>query len=411
MIHNRIVPTLGVLSLLAACSTGPGELEDEAERSVRSAVINGEVSDASQDSVVLLMHLDTKNHASGVGQCTGTLIAPRLVLTARHCVADTDPFAACDADGKPLYAGAIRRNHKPENMYVFTGRDRPNFRGGKVTPAGVGKKILDDGSKNLCNADIALLVLEEPINGVPIAPVRLDADVEKGELITAVGWGVTEKTPYPRQRQQRTDVKITKVGPHRARPGVPPNEFEVGESICSGDSGGPAFAQATNAVVGVVSRGGNANIDADENDPASRCIGGINLFTKISPFKELLLEGYELAEAEPWEEGGPDPRKLKPGEACEEADECRSNLCLSDPAADGEWTCAEDCSETEECSDPDALCVEEGEAMVCREPLPEPPARVTTTGCSVPAGASGGAGAVSLLAGLLAVAGCLRRRR
>jgi hypothetical protein len=415
MIANRALPvlTLTVLSCLAACSSTSGEVAD-AERTgnVHSAVIKGKPSDASQDAVVLLVHYDPADRASGVGECTGTLIASNLLLTARHCVADTDAYAACKADGTPIAAGAVRGNHKASSMYVFTGKDRPDFSGGsQIKPAGVGKQILDDGGKNLCNHDIALIVLDKPIENVPIAPIRLDGDVSKGELVTAVGLGVTDKTQQPAQRQQRTNVKIMNVGPDTALGGVPPNEFEVGESICSGDSGGPAIDQDTNAVVGVVSRGGNSDT-ASPSDPAAACIGGTNLYTKVAPFKDLLLHGYELAAAEPWVEGGPDPRKLKPGSACGTGDECRSNLCLPDPAAANQSTCAEDCSATDTCTIEGQVCTAEGDAKVCREPKTAPPAAAASGGlCSgAPSTPSRAGFGASVVFGLLALAS-LRRRR
>ncbi|MBX3205198.1 MAG: S1 family peptidase [Labilithrix sp.] len=408
MIANRALPalTLSLFACLAACSSSTSGEIDERVGTAASAVINGKPSDSSQDAVVLLVHYDPAS--GGFGQCTGTLLAPRLVLTARHCVGDTDRYAACRADGTPIAAGAVRKNHKANTMYVFTGKDRPEFGRGQVTPAGRGKKILDDGGTNLCNRDIALVVLEKDVENAQIAPVRLDGDVEVGELITAVGWGVTEDTPQPEQRQQRKNVKITNVGPDKKQGGVPPNEFEVGESICSGDSGGPAIAQETNAVVGVVSRGGNAEGGQDSRDPAAGCINGRNLYTKIAPFKDLLMKGYELAEAEPWVEGGPDPRKLKPKAACESGDECRSALCLADPDAAGAATCAEDCSTTETCSVEGEVCTAEGESMVCRAPKVEPP---PSSGMCASAPRSAGSGAASVVFGLLALASLRRKRR
>ena len=404
--------SLTLLACLAACSSAPtDDLDESPTFAVSSAVIKGKPSDASQDAVVLLVHYDPQ--LGEFGQCTGTMLAPRLVLTARHCVGDTDPYAACTAEGKPIAAGAIRRNHPADTLYVFTGKNRPDFRRAEDrTPDGQGMKILDDGAKNLCNHDIALIVLKEPIEDVPIAPVRLDGDVEVGELITAVGWGVTDETPQPDVRQQRKNVKVATVGPARTAGGVSPNEFEVGESICSGDSGGPGIAQETNAVVGVVSRGGNSSASPDSDDPAAGCIDGRNLYTKISPFKDLILKGYELAEAEPWVEGGPDPRKLKPKAACSSGDDCRSGLCLADPEADNANTCEEDCSATETCTVEGEICTAEGASMVCRAPKPPPTAATGAAGgCSsspVPTGSAIGGGA--LVFGLFALAS-LRRKR
>src|SRR5690606_13594632 len=133
------VVTLALFATVAGCaSSGPEGGTTDATGTVRQPVINGKPSDASQDSVILLVHYDPAS--GGFGQCTGTLIAPRLVLTARHCVADTAPYAACDEDGEPLAAGEIRRNHKADTMYVFTGKDRPEFGRGAPKWAGQGMK-------------------------------------------------------------------------------------------------------------------------------------------------------------------------------------------------------------------------------------------------------------------------------
>lgn len=402
--------SLAALSLLAAsfvaCSAAPQE-RAEALGQVSSPVIKGKNSDKSQDAVVLLVRFDP---AKGeFGSCTGTMLSDRLVLTARHCVADTDESAACDVDGNPLALGEVRGNHKPETLYVFVGPNRPDFGSRDVKPDGQGAKILDDGGKNLCNHDIAMLILKDPIPNAKIAPIRLDEPIKKGEVLTAVGWGVTDTTTSPDVRQQRTGIVVEGIGPDDTNQfPVPPNEFEVGESICSGDSGGPALAK-TNAIVGVVSRGGNAR-KPDPQNPASSCIDGSNLYTKVAPFKDFILSGYNLVEADPWLENGPDPRLLKPGSVCTDGSECRSNLCLLDPAAgEGATTCAEDCS-VNACPE-GQICKAEGEAQVCRTPSAEPASAksTTTTGCAAAPGSSSNGALALVLAAVGLVA--MRRRR
>lgn len=403
---------VGVAALGFSCSSPAPEeaASEEAIGSSSAPIIKGENSDDSQNAVVLLVHYDPAQ-PNGVSLCSGSLIAPSLVLTARHCVANTSESAACDVEGNPIGAGQVRGNNEPDTMYVFTGKNLPKFSTGRVVPAAVGAQIIDDGAKNLCNHDIALLVLDTPITDMPIVPVRVDSDVEVGEEVTSIGWGVTDKTSTPSVRQQRTGVTILEVGPADSRRlPVPPNEFEVGESICSGDSGGPAVA-ASGAVVGVVSRGGNGK-EPSQSDPSVSCVGdnATNLYTKLSPFKDLLLQGYEAAGAEPWFEGEPDPRKAKDGESCTDASECRSNLCLADASKGGATTCATDCSSTA-CTG-GLVCSTEGTAHVCRAPAATTTTTTTTSGCSAAASTSrtpGGA-LVSALGAAFALA-VVRRRR
>jgi len=188
---SSLALSFALLATIAGCSLSSGGTTNDAEATgaTKQAVINGKASDASQNSVILLIHYDPANN--GFGSCTGTLIAPNLVLTARHCVADTDAYAACDEDGEPLSAGQVRKNHPANTLYVFTGTDRPEFGQGAPKWSGQGAKVIDDGGDNLCNHDIALVLLKAPVANAQISPIRLDEDVIKGESITSVGWGVT----------------------------------------------------------------------------------------------------------------------------------------------------------------------------------------------------------------------------
>jgi hypothetical protein len=293
-----------------------------------SAIIGGEDSGDDENSVIMLVHYDPET--KGVSSCTGALLAPRLVLTARHCVAVTDPSAACLSDGSPASAtsGRVYDDFSPSSLYVFVGEKRPNFAAPTAQWKARGSRILHDDASYLCNHDLALVLLDAPVQDVPIAKVRLNTEPWVGESLKVIGWGVTEQSDSPAVRQRRSGVLVELVGSSRGRRGVDigPNEFLVGESICSGDSGGPAFGEETDAVVGVVSRGGNGSGGSDESAAAS-CIGGRNVYTRLAPFRDLILEGYALAGQEPWLEGLPDPRLASEGQSCTQDADCRSNVC------------------------------------------------------------------------------------
>ncbi len=382
---------------------------------VASPVINGKNSEATQDAVVLLVHFNPKE--GQISACTGTMLTDRLVLTARHCVADADESAACDVRGNPIAQGAVRGNYKPETLFVFVGPNRPDFSSATIKADGKGATIVDDGSTNLCNHDLALLVLNTAIPKAKTAAIRLDDVVKKSEILTAVGWGITDKTTAPKIRQQRSGIKVVAIGPEETNAvPVPPNEFEVGESICSGDSGGPGLA-SSGAIVGVVSRGGNAR-EPDPQNPSLSCVDGANLYTKVAPFKTLIRAAYALVQAEPWLENQPDPRLMKSGASCTDGAECQSALCLSDPGTptSATKTCAQDCSTTA-CGG-SQTCSSEGNARVCRTPTAVAATPQADTGCAVtrvgqcPNRAEGPWRALAWgLAGLWMVARGLARRR
>src|SRR5688572_24423911 len=94
---------LMVLSSLVACSPEPGALDDRPALSVterdagepradRIEIVRG-VPARGRDPGVVAIDID-----DGRGLCTGALVSPRLVLTARHCVSRTVSRVACPPD-------------------------------------------------------------------------------------------------------------------------------------------------------------------------------------------------------------------------------------------------------------------------------------------------------------------------
>lgn len=332
---RRIAAAL-TLALLA-CSSRSEPTEHVGTNA--SAVIAGTDSDESQDAVVLIMHYDALQQGGGTEGCTGVLLTPELVLTARHCVSVTDGSAACSEDGTALSGGGVQSDFRADALFVFTGKKRPDFISG-AGKAARGAEIITTGAKTICNNDLALILLDRQVENAKIAPIRLDAPAVRGEKITVVGWGITNDTNFPDTRQTRDGISITQVGPARQ---LGPAEFKTGEGTCSGDSGGPALAD-TGAVLGVLSRGGNGS----GGQGAANCVDGENVWTGVTTHRDVILSAYEKTGQQPWLEGNPNPRLATLGGECAADDACQSNVCNGkqcsqlcdvDPCPGG-WACA-----------------------------------------------------------------------
>lgn len=196
----------------------------------------------------------------GGGICSGTLIAPNLVLTAQHCVARvTSSYVIC---GRSAFGSTYRAS----NVMVTTQTTMPQDPNGY---AARGAEILvPPGGNDMCGFDIALVVLDRPITGVtPIEP-RLDLLPQSGERYTAVGYGHTGNEQGSGVRRVLTNRTVYCEGVSCRAPGqVTEAEFVGSDGTCQGDSGGPAI-DAQGRVIGALSRGGEGCSSSLYSSPA-----------------------------------------------------------------------------------------------------------------------------------------------
>lgn len=221
--------------------------------------------DSSTEGAVQGGALDTTmGYAVGVraggSVCSGTLIAPNLVLTARHCIAEgpSDPVD-CKRD---RFDAAT----SPSGVTITTDA---RIGSGKGTHA-VKSVFVPASDDHVCGADIALLVLadlvpsKEAVPATPVVRFPMTDKTRVGREVVVAGFGVTDATANDAGRRRvKAHVPILCV------PGdlslscslfQSDREFTTEGSVCFGDSGSGAYDQASVGkgaplVLGVLSRG------------------------------------------------------------------------------------------------------------------------------------------------------------
>lgn len=200
--------------LLAGCAGG----DPEATGVVREAIIDGTSDDGDPAVVALVLTKEI--------YCSGTLVAPNVVLTAAHCV----HIAA------------------PDSVLFGTKRLDGSGRAIGVKRVSVHPRFSEDTYRN----DIGLIELEEdgPASPLPMAAAPV-AELAVGADIRLVGFGVPRPGATEELEKRSGATKISDVTPLDFRFHAMPAR------TCLGDSGGPSFltVNGSEVVAGVTSSG------------------------------------------------------------------------------------------------------------------------------------------------------------
>jgi MYXO-CTERM domain-containing protein len=280
-------------AVVVATAGGCGGRGSASEPTARaSSPIQGGTDDTTHDFTVGIQ-IDL---GGGNGLiCSGILLAPNLVATARHCA--QQPSSDTVICGQTTFG-----NMFSANGYLVTTSPVMQFGDTRYM---VDKIIVPTGADEnyVCGNDIALLILSknvtlpqyvQPVLSPPMTNHAVWATTE-----TAIGYGVdapgAEAGATAGTRRIRENVAFECIPDDPAfvdcyadpakKSAIAPDEFWSGDGVCEGDSGGGAFDQtqfdAGNWVAfGVAVRGG---VSSD----GTTCLGSI--YTRFDAWPDLLV--------------------------------------------------------------------------------------------------------------------------
>lgn len=384
--------------LLGVGGCGGAEPTEESMQVAGHGIVGGEAD--SEHPNVFGLFVQRGRFAS---TCTATLLAPNLLLTARHCVSPStgEEEVIC---GRSLFGEPTPATDLYATNAMQLQEDSAWFQGDSV--------YVPKEGNDTCGYDVALIILSRNVPAALATPAvpRIDREVLAGESYVAVGYGLND-SGHAGARRVRRDLEVA-CEPGACGLGVRVSEF-VGETgICEGDSGGPAL-DADGKVVGVVSRGAV--------DCSLPVYGTVTAWRELITGVALLAAEKGLYEPPFWATSGksdrPTPVEPAPapggasGDACDANRSCAEGLLCY--AADGAAasTCTPLCANNSECRGA-ASCQfasQQSSEKVCQDP-PRADDALEDTGCSASGRTSSPQGWASAL-GLLLVGGLLRRRR
>lgn len=331
----RIAVSAGAVMSLLGC--GPSMLSDDADAVVAArgdAIVGGTL--AAGDPAVVVLAVTSGGQLEEY--CSGTLVGPKTVLTAAHCI-------NAYGSGKSYVVGF------GPNVGALT----------KTIP--VAQQVRNP-SYNGNAWDFGILRLSLPATGITPIPLNDTAltTANVGQAIRHVGFGITNASGVGSGVKREVTYNLRQVARYTIESGA------SGKQTCSGDSGGPAFmvlpGDTQEKLVGVVSYGDQSCVIEGWDGRVDVAVNWIRTTMGAWETPTCALDGACVPGCTPVDQDC----------ACAADGQCTTECAdlLSDP------DCPRDCARNNvcaqaDCPTPDPDCVAEGAlcsaAQQCRERL------------------------------------------
>jgi len=209
--------------------------------SATGAIIDGRVAIDSDVGATVATLMD------GTLDCTGTLVTPRVVITAAHCLVDDSWEWLLPTSSLAIVVGAVDPTMATDEQTYAVSRlwISPDFPGDEASDVG----LYDEH-------DIGAVVLARDVTTVTPVPIldmdEVDSALTSRRMLGIAGYGVTDRAG----RGENTLLHVAQL------PFIERSDRELiagdpgGTDTCDGDSGGPAWLETAEGprLVGVNSR-------------------------------------------------------------------------------------------------------------------------------------------------------------